>query len=437
MYILVQHVNYLLVSCEWSISLKKPTRPRLIQKSPFEAAPTRIAPFKLDLPKHLTVTAIRLSGTLSRTRIAETIGYSPSKITSVVNELIQDGILEEKGEGPATGTRRSREIGFNPKFGYIVAARIGFSKLEIALVDFMEHIRLRRMLPMPQPSDPNTVLNEICYVIRERIDKLKIPISDILAFSIVVPGSVDMQSGTLFDSPLMPSWGGYQIDSLIRESFPYAIVLVENEANAMAFGELRKGGGRNLQNLIYVNVGTSINSGIILNKHIYRGATGRAGDIGHMHAEYKNEAGEVEKIVPLEEIVSGTAIAIQAVQAVKTGADSVLNRYDLDALTARDVGVAATEGDRVANQIIQRSGQVLGETLANIVNFLDPDLVLIGGPVNDVTPAFLASIRRSIWNRSPSSATQNLRIEIAPLGPEASILGAIALALENIFVSNK
>jgi predicted NBD/HSP70 family sugar kinase len=417
--------------------LKKPTRPGLIQPSPFEATPTQTAPFKLDPAKHLTVTAIRLSGTLSRTRIAETIGYSPSKITSVVNELIQDGILEEKGEGPATGARRSREIGFNPKFGYIVAVRIGFSKLEIALVDFMEHIRIRRMLPMPQPADPNTVLNEICYVIRERIDKLNIPISDILAFSIVVPGSVDLQSGTLFDSPLMPSWGSYQIDSLIRESFPYAIVMVENEANAMAFGELRKGGGRNLQNLIYVNVGTSINSGIIVNGQIYRGATGRAGDIGQMHAEYKNEAGEVEKIVPLEEIVSGTSIAIQAAHTVKSGVDTILSRYDLDSLTARDVGVAATEGDRTANQIIQRSGQVLGETLANIVNFLDPNLVLIGGPVNDVAPAFLASIRRSIWDRTPSSATQNLRIEIAPLGPEASILGAIALALENIFVSEK
>lgn len=417
--------------------MKKPSRVDLLQKSPFESAPTQTVPFKLAPPKYLTVNAVRQSGTLSRTHIAETIGYSPSKITSVVNELISDGILEEKGEGPATGARRTREIGFNPRFGYIVAVRIGFSKLEIALVDFMEHIRIRRMFPLPQPSDPNTVLSEICQVIRERIDKLNIPISKILAFCIVVPGSVDVQSGTLFDSPLMPSWGGYQIDSLIRESFPYAIVLVENEANAMAFGELRKGGARSLQNLVYVNVGTSINAGIILNGQIYRGTNGRAGDIGQIHAEYKSNAGEVEDAVPLERIVSGTAIVSQAAQVVRSGTDTILSRCDLDTLTARDVGVAAAEGDRAANQIIQRSGQVLGETLANIVNFLDPDLVLIGGPVNDVSPAFLASIRRSIWERSPSLSTQYLRIEIAPLGAEANILGATALALENIFVSDK
>ncbi len=417
--------------------MKKPNNVGRMQHNPFEASPAPTAPFKLSPPKFLTVQAIRHSATLSRTRIAETIGYSPSKITSVVNDLIEDGILEEKREGPPTGARRAREIGFNPRFGYIVAVRIGFSKLDIALVDFTEHIRVRRMLPLPQPADPDTVLNEICRVVRERIDKLGIPLSDLLAFSIIVPGSVDTQTGTLFDSPLMPSWGGYQIDSLIRESFPYSIVLVENEANAMAFGELRKGGGRDLQNLVYVNVGTTINSGIILNGQIYRGANGRAGEIGQIHTEIKSLASSGEGSVPLESIVSGTAIAMQAGQMVRSGVETMLSHSDPDALTAREVGIAATEGDRIARQIIQRSGQILGETLANIVNYLDPDLVLIGGPVNDVAPAFLAAIRRSIWDRSPSLATQHLRIEVAPLGAEASIIGTIALALESIFVSDK
>ncbi len=134
--------------------MKKTNRLGYLQASPFEATPTQTAPFTLAPPKFMTVAAIREAGTLSRTHIAEAIGYSPSKITSVVNDLIQDGILEEKGEGPATGARRAREIGFNPQFGYIVAARIGFTKLDIALVDFTEHIRLRRMLPLPPTRRP-------------------------------------------------------------------------------------------------------------------------------------------------------------------------------------------------------------------------------------------------------------------------------------------
>ncbi|MCD4687467.1 MAG: ROK family transcriptional regulator [Anaerolineae bacterium] len=415
--------------------MKKSTRPERLRDNPFEAVPTHTAPFKLPLPEYLTVTAIRQFGTLSRTRIAETIGYSPSKITAVVNDLLRDGIVEELGSGPPTGARRAKELGFNPNFGYVVAVRVGFSKLEIALVDFSGHIRVRRMLPLPHPADPDTVLNEICNVVQERIDKLGIPMSAVLSFSITVPGAVDIQSGTLFDSPFMPSWGGYQIDSVIRESFPYAMVHVENEANAMAFGELRQGGARQLRSLIYVNVGASINSGIILDEQIYRGANGRAGDIGQMHVTHRS--GGVEETVPLEALVSGAAIVAQARRMVQAGMDTLLAGYDLEALTVREVGTAATEGDRGAKQIIQQCGQILGGTLANIVNFLDPDLVLIGGAVNDVAPAFLASVRRSVWDRSPALATQPLRIEIAPLGPEASILWAIALALESIFVSSK
>lgn len=405
--------------------------------SPFEAAPTPIAPFKLAKPQYLTVTAIRQAGTLSRTRIAETIGYSPSKITSVVGNLIEVGILEEKGEGPATGARRAREIGFNPRFGYVVVARISFSRLDITLVDFSEHTRVRRILPLAQPADPGEVLNDICRVVRERIDRLNIPLSDILAFSIVVPGAVDTESGTLFDTPMMPSWGGYHIDSLIRESFPYATVFVENEANVMALGELRKGQFSHLQNVVYVNVGKSLNAGIILNGQIYRGANGRAGDIGQMRVENTDPASGTPVMIPLGEVVSGRAIARQAQAIIETEPDTLLNTGDPASVTARDVGIAATEGDPVAAQIIRRSGQILGETLANIVNFMDPDLVLIGGIVSNVAPGFLAAIRRSILDRSPSLATQHLRIEIAPLGPDASLLGAAALALENMFISEK
>jgi predicted NBD/HSP70 family sugar kinase len=417
--------------------LKKTTRFEPVQQSPFETTPVRTAPFKLDPVKYLAVTAVRQAGTLSRTHIAERIGYSPSKITSVVNDLINEGILEEKGEGPPTGARRTREIGFNPRFGYIVAARIGFSKLEIALVDFTEHIRVRRMLPLPQPADPDTVLSQICHAVRERIDKLNIPISDVLAFSVVVPSLIDVRSGTLYDSPHLPSWGGYQIDSVIRESFPYAMVMIENEANAMAYGELRKGEARNLQNVVYVNVGTSISAGIILNGQIYRGANGRAGDIGQMQVKTADPAADTWEVVPLESLVSGLAIATQARQQIKAGVETMLKNVDFDTLTAREVGIAASEGDKLADQIVQRSGQILGETLANIVNFLDSDVVLVGGTISAATPSFLAAIKRSLLVHSPSLATQTLRIESARLGPEASLLGAVSLALENIFVSER
>ncbi|MBZ0298296.1 MAG: ROK family transcriptional regulator [Anaerolineae bacterium] len=393
-----------------------------------------MAPFELSSPKYLTVSAIRQAGTLSRIRIAESIGYSPSKITSVVNDLIADGILEETGEVQITGARRAKEIGCNPRFGYIVVAKIGMTTLDVALVDFSERIRVRRMLSITPQAAPGTVLNQICRFVLERIDKLDIPLSDVLAFGITVPSPVEKQSGTLFDSPLMPSWGGYQIASLIRETFPYAMVIVENEANAMAFGELRKGSSQDLQSLVCINVGVSIHVGFILGGQIFHGANGRAGDIGHIHVQCDVSDDAGSETVLLESIASEIAITHQALQAVTAGKDTMLSHYDPDLLTAHDVAVAATEGDLVAQGIIHRSAHAIGEVLANIVNILDPDLILIGGDVSEANPTFLAAIRRSILDRSPSLTTQHLRIEVAPLGHEATILGMTTLVLENLFV---
>lgn len=401
--------------------------------NPFETTAARTVPIHLAQPKYQAVDAIRQYGPLSRARIAEAISYSPSKITSVVNDLIAANILQEIGEGESTGGRRPRDVDFNPGYGYIVVATIGLTKLDVALVDFAEHTRVRRMIPVAPQFASSVVLNQMTSFVLERIDKLNIAISDVLAFVIAVPTSVDRHTGALFDTPIMPTSGWPQIDSFVREIFPYVPIIVENDANVMAYGEVRKGSAHNTGNMVYVKVGTSISAGFILDGQIYRGASGRAGDIGQMYVELKNADGTVTDIVPLESIASGTSIAAQAVEMVEQGENTLLNNYDLATLSARDVGEAAAAGDPLANEIVQRSGQVIGETLANIVTFLDPDLILIGGGVSNIGPTLLTSIRRSILDRSPSLATQHLRIEIAPLGSEASILGATALALENVF----
>lgn len=399
--------------------------------NPFDQSVKHSAPFELSLAKYRTVTAIRKAGALSRIHIAELIGYSPSKITSVVNDLIADDILEETRDGHSTGGRRPREISFNPNFGYVVVVTIGVTKLDIALVDFNEHIRLRRMVPVNIKEGPDAILRLICDFVLERVDQLEIPINKIYAFGITVAGAVKPDSYELFDTSLMPAWGGYQLDNIIRQNFPSAQVLVENDANAMAYGELRKGAGREEDNFIYVKIGTSISAGIILNGQVYRGANGRAGDLGKVFVKASSLNDET---VALESVASGESIATQATHALKFDQQTLLHRYADEPLTAREVGTVASEGDAVANQIIQLSGQIIGEALANLVTFFDPSLILIGGGVSNLGHQFLSAIRRSILARSPSLLTQNLRIDIAPLGSEASMTGAIALALENVFV---
>jgi predicted NBD/HSP70 family sugar kinase len=392
------------------------------------------APIKLSAPNLMTVMAIRQHGVLSRSNIAEQIGYSNAKITGVVNDLIEQNILLEMDEAKSSGGRRARYVGFNPDFGYIVTINIGVTKLELALIDFGENIRIRRMLPINIKDGPETILTEICSFILDRIQQLKIPLEKIFAFVATLPGAIDSETQTPFETPLMPTWAGYQIENHLSQAFPYAVIQIENDANALAFGELRKGIAQEVKNFIYVKVGTTISAGIIINGKIYRGANGRAGDIGQMYVEAINFEGEVAEIIPLNLIASGAAIAQQAREAVENNYDTLLTEYELAEITAREVGQIAAKGDEFANQIIQQSGEVIGKSIANIVNFLDPELILIGGSVSNIGRQFLASIRRSILERSPALTTHNLRIEQATLASEASTLGAMALALESVFV---
>lgn len=402
--------------------------------NPFDKSSLPSAPFGLTTAKYQAVLSIRHHGALSRVAIADAIGYSASKITSVVNDLIKDNILEETQDGKSTGGRRPREISFNPTFGYIVAVNIGVTKIDIALVDFNEHIRIRRMLPINIKDGPDAILRMVCDFLMGRIEQLDIPVSKIYAFTVTVPGAVKPNSCVPYNTPLMPGWGDYQIDSVIRQNFPYAVVNVSNDANAMAYGELRKGDGIDDDNFIYIKIGMSLSAGIILHGAIYQGANGRAGDIGNIVVTTPDVGGQSSHTTLLETLASGSAIAEQAHQATQLNTETILSEYSDDALTARDVGTAASEGDVIANRIIEKSGQIIGESLANLVTFFDPGVILMGGGVSNIGHQFLTSVRRSILDRSPSLLTQNLRIEIAPLGSEASLIGAIAMALESVFV---
>ena len=245
--------------------------------NPFQTE-IRSAPFVLDIPKLRTVETLRSLGKQSRSAIADLITYSPSKLTAVVNDLIDDGILEEVGEEASTGGRKARAVDFNPNFGYFATATIEPDRFDVALVDFAANIRVRRIIPLPDDISPQNILSIICDFLLERLEKLNIPLEKILGFGLSTPVAVDVRTGTLWDSTALPGWGGYQIDSHLREVFPYAIIVLEKDVNAMAYGLLRRG----LQphkTFIAVKANEPRGVGLVINGHVYRGVNGFAGEI--------------------------------------------------------------------------------------------------------------------------------------------------------------
>jgi len=394
------------------------------------------APFKLLPAEIQAVETLRRLGPLSRTEIADKIGYSRSKITAVVNELTHAGILKEIGAGESSGGRRPRVLSFNADFGYVVGVDMGATSFDIALANFKGNILDRYHKAIDVRDGPDVVLGIIRNTVLERLGFLGISGEKVFAFGIGVPGPVEFSTGLLIAPPIMPGWEAYPISAFIQETFPTAVVIVDNDVNVMALGELRAGAGINEENFLFIKIGTGIGCGIVCNGQVYRGSDGCAGDIGHICADQNGPVCRCGNIGCLEAVAAGPAIAARAERAARANQSSILAKYlaQHEELSAEDIAAAAAEGDRTANEIIQESGRIIGEVLASLVNFFNPSMILIGGGVSNIGHQFLASIRRGVLHRSLALSTRHLRIDTSTIGADAGVIGAISLALEHIFL---
>jgi predicted NBD/HSP70 family sugar kinase len=237
--------------------------------------------------------------------------------------------------------------------------------------------------------------------------------------------------------PLMPNWENFPIRNFFKEYFSSAFIVVDNDVNIMALGEQRAGDGVGISHFIYVKIGTGIGAGIISNGRIHRGNDGCAGDIGHICVDKQGPICRCGNQGCLEAMAAGPAIAEKAMQAAKNGS-SPLMRQLMDAnggfLRPEDVNTACREGDEAALEIIRASGLMVGDVLAGLVNFFNPSHIFIGGGVTNFGNVLLVTIRRAVLRRSLPLATAHLSINFSRAGSNAGTIGAVALALEYLFM---
>jgi len=195
-------------------------------------------------------------------------------------------------------------------------------------------------------------------------------------------------------------------------------------------GEWAYGAGRSQHNLAYIKVGTGIGSGLLLDGQVYRGATGCAGEIGHITIQENGPLCSCGSYGCLEALAGGRAIARKAREAVLAGRRTQLAAIEpVETITARDVAEAARLGDLVAQQIVTTAGGYLGIAIADLVNLFNPGLIVVGGGVAQMGDLLLDPIRRAVRERSLRPAAQAVRITAAVLGRRSSCMGAVVQAV--------
>ena len=370
----------------------------------------------------------------SRAEVAERTGLSRAVVAQRVSELLGHGLLVEDAMGPSTGGRPPRRLEFRADAGFLLVADIGATSIDAAVTDLAGGILAHYAEPADVSAGPDVILGRVDEILGT-ILKTASPSGRLWGMGIGVPGPVEFRIGRPISPPIMPGWDHYPV----RERFTdrYCVpVWTDNDVNVMALGELRAGVAVGHQHVVFVKIGTGIGAGIIANGVVHRGAQGSAGDIGHIQVtEDSSVVCRCGKIGCLEAVAAGASIAAEALALARGGQSRILAEIAAEAgtLMVEDVSRAAAFGDAQSIQLLQRSGRLVGRTLAGIVNFFNPSLLVIGGGVSRSSDDYLAAIREAVYARSLPLATRDLQVKRSALGGLAGVIGAAAMVVDQLF----
>jgi len=374
---------------------------------------------------------LRDLGPVSRAELGEAVRLSRSKLAVELDRLTEIGLIEPRGLAASRGGRRSSIVDLASGLRYL-GIDIGATSVDVALTD--AHLTV-----LEQVSEPIDVRNgpeAVLAVVLELVGKLRAEDSalEVHGAGVGVPGPVSFRDGVPVAPPIMPGWNQYPVRSVLAQHLG-CTVLLDNDVNIMALGEMHAGLARSVEDLLFVKVGTGVGCGIVVDGAVYRGANGSAGDIGHIRVDDDGPMCTCGNVGCLEAHFSGAALARDATEAARTGRSDLLGArlQEAGTLTAADVAAAMAAGDAAALDLVRVGGRKLGLLLAGLVSFFNPGMVVLGGEVSlGLGHPLLAEIRSVVYRRSLPLATGNLPIVLSELGHQAGVVGAARMVSDSV-----
>jgi glucokinase len=305
--------------------------------------------------------------------------------------------------------------------GLIFAADLGGTHLRAATVDRKGRIHSRSKQNTPQVKEATAIVDAIVGAVHEcNSDKIS-------AVSLVVPGTVKVEEGAVVKAPNLPCLDGFRLGAALSARLDLPVIL-ENDANAAAVGEMWQGAAVGCKTIICLTLGTGVGGGIILDSKLWRGVDGAAAEIGHMCVDpFGGVACTCGSRGCLEVFASATAIVRMTREASPRYPDSILQgKADR---TAEMIFDAGKQGDELALEIFRRMGVYLGIGLANLINILNPEMIVIGGGVVNGWTLFEKHMHQQVEERAFPLLAARVKIVRAKCGDDAGLLGAARLAL--------
>ncbi|AOS62575.1 ROK family transcriptional regulator [Actinoalloteichus hymeniacidonis] len=376
---------------------------------------------------------IRSSGSISRVELTALTGLTAPTVSNIVRRLIDDELVIEAGQGRSTGGKRRTLLTLNPDACYAVGVRIDPRGAVCVVVDLAGRVVAAARL-QDSGTTPEEIIRGVAEEIGALLDSAGIDIERVIGVGVAAPGPLDHGRGVVLDPPNMTQWH----DVALRDELAAALnlpVMIDNDATAAAVGEHWLGRANQSRNFASIYMGTGIGAGIFIDGQVYRGATSNVGELGHISLDvdgawcFCGNRGCVELFsAPPAIVAAALAAGPEAAQLALSGSPRDV-RTDFAAIST-----AAALGSPYAVSLIERSARYLATGVLTLVNLLDLDLVVLGGPAFErIGHLYVAAIEDILATRAFARRGRPPRTVLSALGADVSAVGSAALVLHSEF----
>lgn len=358
------------------------------------------------------VQALHAHGAMTQVEIAGTTGLSPATVSNLVRDLDTAGsVLLE----PSIRNGRRAVLVSLPRARQLLAGiAFGDRDVRVAIGTGPRDVTGSHRMPLPSDHRADEGMERAAELLLDLIDTAGMTSADVRAVAIGIPAPIDTVTGQVGADGILPGWSGVDVGKEMRALLGVP-VLVENTANLAAIGELKLGALQGVGTGVYLKLSHGVGAGLIIGGELFRGSAGTAGEIGHLTID---ELGPVCRC--------GNRGCLETYLGSRAIVDALSRTHG--SLTLRDVVARTARGDAACRRVIEDAGRYLGLAISNLVNLINPEVVVIGGQLAQVADVVLGPMRAALDRCAIPSAAASVEFRVGALGFTADIIGALAVS---------
>jgi predicted NBD/HSP70 family sugar kinase len=371
-----------------------------------------------ELNRLRVVDALRRSGTASRSDLARMTGLSRTTVATLVSDLQARGLVVEQADARAEPSGRGRPpvlLRLDAAAGAALGLDFGHRHVRVAVADLSSTVLAERFVELDVDGAPEEALDAAAELATGVLAEAGVDRSRVIGAGMALSAPIDSEKGVV-GSTVLPSWAGIQAGEELSRRLEIPVEL-DNDANLGALAEVSFGAGRGLADVVYVMMSSGIGAGLVLGGRLYHGASGIAGELGHVQVRPDGAVCRCGSRGCLETVASTGALL--SLLGATHGAD----------LTLRELLGLVADGDLAAKRVVNDGGRAVGRAVADLCNFLNPAAVIVGGDLSLAGDALLDGVREEIDRYALPGAAEAVEVKAGVLGDRAEMLGALAVVI--------